>query len=293
MKAPVRSTQDIGSLQRRQAMKEDILDRDMEENLTKRWAENRDHEARDILINAHQKLVMSMARKFQRVDTGPLFEDLYNEGMVGLMIAAEKFTPALGNRFATFAQWWVLTQMQEYSRANTTAVRIGKTRKEKSVYRAITQARRRFGENLGPEHRECIAKAYDMKISEVESLEAATGKRALSLDQGVSNGEEESMRFVDTIIDEHNTPELMINASMNVKVRQIMEESIDSLDDRFQAVVRERFLSDSSCTLRDLAVKMNISAERVRQIEREALSILRRKMVEKGLTAQDLLDSHK
>ena len=277
---------EVDVVMRNAAMEAPILDRETEAALARAWRDKRCVRSRDRLVCAHQKLVMGMARKFERL--GVSFIDLYNEGVLALLVACDKYDPDTGNRFATYSQWWVLTHMQEYVQREMSPVRVGKTRKEKALFRAIQRARRRHGPVLLPEHRERIAKAFGVTPDEVQSIEAATGLRALSLNQ-VMGGDEDGAEFIENLVDETQAPERMLALPMDATQRRVVEGALEELDERERTVIRERFLMKSQKTLRELAQRLDISAERVRQVEREALARLRRILDQRGLCAEDLL----
>lgn len=282
----MKNERDIESIIRGQAMDASMLDREEEIALVNAWHQDRDEESRDKLIEAHQKLVMGMARKFERFNVP--FSDLFNEGMIGLMVACEKFVPEKGNRFATYAQWWVLTYLQEAVQRDTCPVRIGKTRKEKAVFRALVRARKRYGQDLSQEVREKIAGAFEIDLAEVDTIDAATGIKSLSLNQSVG-GEEEGMEFIDIIADETQGAEAMLKSTLEDKQKHLLGEVLMLLDERERLVIKARFLDDGNKTLRDLAEELNISAERVRQIEREGLHSLRRFINRQGYNSDDLV----
>ena len=264
-----------------------LLEREEELNLARAWRYQGDKAARDRLINAHQKLVMGMARKFERFNV-PL-ADLFNEGMIALMVACQKYDPESGNRFATYAQWWVLTYLQEFVQRDTCPVRLGKTRIEKAVFRALARARRKYGPNLDDNVKEQIAKAFDITFEDVVNIEAATGIRTLSLNQSVSSEEEGGVEFIDTLADETQTPDTIIKGTLERTQLRIIKDILDQLDARETAVITHRFLSETPKTLRELAAELDISAERVRQIERETLLRMRRLIERAGLRADDLI----
>jgi RNA polymerase sigma-32 factor len=271
---------------RDQAMETPILERERELMLARAWKESADMKSRDELVNAHRKLVMGMARRFER--GGVQLADLMNEGMLALMVACDKFNPDSGYRFATYAQWWVLTFLQEAVQRDASPVRIGKTRMEKAVFRALTRARRRFGPDLGDDVKEVIAASFGIRFDEVSNIDAATGLRTLSLNQTVT-GDEDGIEFIDTLVDETQGVEKAMESTLTrAQIREIGEVMV-GLGARETTVIRERFLSDDPKTLRELAEQLDISAERVRQIERETLSNLRRLLEDRGLRKEDII----
>jgi RNA polymerase sigma-32 factor len=277
---------DIAVEIRSQAMKEDLLGREEEVALARAWRERGDKDARDRLIRSHQKLVIGMARRFERL--GVPIADLFNEGIIALIIAANKFDPESGNRFATYAQWWVLTYLQEFVQQNTTPVRLGRTRTEKAVFRAIGKARKGSGPALDAEAREKIAKDFNISIDTVYRIEAATMVKGLSLNQPVSP-DESNIEYIDIIPDENEGVEKIIERDLVRARAEVISRILEQLDEREARVINERFLADDPKTLRELASDLGISAERVRQIERETLHRMRRLIERAGLTADDLI----
>ena len=277
---------DIASEIRGQAMRESLLGREEEVDLAVAWRDRQCQVSRDRLIRSHQKLIIGMARRFERL--GVPFEDLFDEGILALIVAANKFDPDSGNRFATYAQWWVLTYLQEYVQNNTTPVRLGRTRVEKAVFRAITRSRRRLGNALDNDARETIATEFGVSFEFVCRIEAATSSRIVSLNQRIST-DEDSAEFIDILQDESEGPQKVMERDLERAQERVIGEILEQLDDREARVIKERFLAESPKTLRELASDLGISAERVRQVEREALERMRRLIERSGHKSIDLI----
>lgn len=271
---------------RAQAMETGLLERDEEMSLARAWRDHGDRAARDRLVLAHQKLVVGMARRFERHNVP--FDDLFSEGVVALMVAADKFDPDTGNRFATYAQWWVLTYLQEYVQRDICPVRIGRTRREKTIVRELARERRRQSLGIDDEARARIAGSAGVPVQDVHLVEAALASRALSLNHAM--GEGEASEFIDQLADDSEGEVKMIGLHLEGAQARVVAELLEQLDDERQRyVIRERHLSDTPRTLRELAADLKLSSERVRQIEAEALQRLRRMLRRNGYRARDLI----
>jgi RNA polymerase sigma-32 factor len=272
---------------RAQAMHTELLTREEEVRLARAWIGSADRKARDTLVLAHQKLVLGMVRKFER--HGIPFDDLFDEGVFALMIAVDKFDPETGNRFATYAQWWVLTYLQEFVQREICPVRIGRTRREKTIVRELAKARRKHGSVIDETVRGTIAANVGVGIHDVHLIEAALASRSLSLNHTVGGEGEGHLEFVDQLADEDEGEEKVLKGHLDAAQIRVIDEILLQLDDRGRFIIKERHLSETPRTLRELADELQLSSERVRQIELESIQRLKRALLRAGYKARDLI----
>lgn len=285
-----RGHQDIESVVRAQAHKTDILSAEEERELILAWHERRDMAARDKLILAHLKCVLGIARRFQRSNVS--IADLIHEGVIGLIVACDKFEADRKNRFSTYAQWWVMTTLQEYMDKSVAPVKMGKTRIEKAAFSLLNKAKRRYGAPLSTGIRESIAEKLGIEYADLVKIESSMDLRSFSLNQTMGD-DEGGETFLDSLVDEAAGPRTVYAQSLAAAHSRHIEEVLPRLEWRQQLVIRRRFMTEPTATLKELADELNISPERVRQIQMEGMIEMRRHFETAGLLANDLFgDEH-
>ncbi|MEZ5826024.1 MAG: RNA polymerase factor sigma-32 [Geminicoccaceae bacterium] len=256
----------------RQSMAAPMLDMERERELARAWRDNRDSRALDELIGAYMRLVIAQANRFRHY--GLPLGDLRQEGVVGLIQAADRFDPERGLRFSTYAGWWVRSAMQEFVLRNWSIVRLGSSATQKSLFFRLRRLRARIragdDELADGEVREGIARALSVRIEDVERMEKQIDGRDRSLNMPLAEGSDES--FEDRLEDEGPDPETLAEQSVDGRKRRIwLSQSIAELNERERTIIRERRLREDGRTLEELGRWFGISKERVRQIEQRAL----------------------
>lgn len=246
-------------------------------SLSKKIA-NKDKEAKDLLITSNLRLVVSIAKRFSK--SGVELQDLVQEGNLGLMKASEKFDYKKGCRFSTYATIWIMQSITRAIADKARTIRIPVHMIEK--INKLNKARKNIEENKN-------AKASTMELAEYLGITKQQvndlikyENRTISLDTPV--GEQENICIKDYVIDENAKSPL--DAVEEEFDKKIIKNMLSTLPERekYVLMLRYGFYNNKEHTLEEIGKKLNVTRERIRQIEKRALSRL-----EKG-TAFTLLD---
>ncbi len=256
-----------------------VLSRERETELAQRYHATEDLAAARELVLSHLRFVAHIARGY--TGYGLPIGDLIQEGNVGLMRAVKRFDPTMGVRLVSFAVHWIRAEIHEYVLRNWRLVKVATTKSQRKLFFNL----RRFKKNLGwLSDAETKAVAEDLGVSphEVTEMEKRLTSRDLSFDPAPDADEE----------DGHYSPVAYLtqadaDPSVLVEREQFEDDTTErltvaltQLDERSQHIVRTRWMNDDKATLHDLADKYGVSAERIRQIETNAIKKLRSLIVE-------------
>jgi len=263
----------------RHAMAKPLLERQEEQDLAIRWRDGGDEKALHALTQAYMRLVIAVASKFRKY--GLPFADLVQEGNVGLMQAAARFEPEREVRFSTYASWWIRASIQDYVLRNWSIVRTGTTSAQKTLFFNLRRVRAMIndisGGDISPENRKKAAKALRVPEKDVDTMAARLAASDRSLNAPFT--EDGDGEWQDLLEDDRPVPEEAVMRSYDAEKRgKWLYQSMESLTDREQLIIRERKLGEDIVTLEALGVRLGISKERVRQIEHQALTKLKKSL---------------
>lgn len=260
----------------RSAMSTPLLTREREMHLARAWRDEEDEAALHELITAYGRLVASMGLKFRNY--GLPLADLIQEGNVGLMQAASRFEPEREIRFSTYASWWVRSAMQDYILRNWSIVRTGTTSSQKSLFFNLRRLRARIegktGAVLDEKGRQAIATELKVPKRDVDGMSARLAASDQSLNAPI--GEEGDLSWQDYLVDERPNPEAATIESKDGETRATwIKDALAELPQREARIIRARLLQEDTLTLEALGSELGVSKERVRQLEKRALTKLR------------------
>jgi RNA polymerase sigma-32 factor len=235
------------------------------------------------MVTSHLRLVAKIAMGYRGY--GLPMGEVISEGNVGLMQAVKKFDPDKGFRLATYAMWWIRAAIQEYILRSWSLVKLGTTAAQKKLFFNL---RRLKGEiqaleegDLRPENVKEISTRLGVTEEEVTSMNrrmSAGGDASLNAPIG---GTEDGGEWQDWLSDDKpGQAETFADRDEFSARMELLEEAMESLNDRERHIITERRLKDEPTTLEDLSVEYNVSRERIRQIEVRAFEKLQNAMRE-------------
>ncbi|MCK9229829.1 MAG: RNA polymerase factor sigma-32 [Syntrophales bacterium] len=250
-----------------------ILDPEEEFNLAVRFRKYGDMEAAERLVTSNLRFVVKIAHEYKNYRVRLL--DLIQEGNIGLMHAVKKFDPYKGYRLISYAVWWIRAYMQNYIIKSWSLVKIGTTQAQRKLFFKLNQVKRNL-ERLSrenPDFREA-AELLNVKESEVAEMDLRLSNRDVSLDASL-DGDGESL-FIDQLMDTGSSQEdLLIRKEERALVKKNIAGALANLNERESYIIRNRIMVDEPKTLQEIGDTFNITRERARQIEKEALKKMR------------------
>lgn len=271
-----------------------MLEADEEYTLAKSWKEQGDREAAHKLVTSHLRLVAKIAMGYRGY--GLPLSELISEGNVGMMQAVKKFDPDRGFRLATYAMWWIKASIQEYVLHSWSLVKIGTTVAQKKLFFNLKRLKGDLKAiddgDLHPDDVREIATQLDVSEQEVINMNRRLAGHDHSLNAPMRMDGEESGEWQDILVDENQKSQEYVIAKDDEDTKRLalLNEALNTLNDRERAIFEERRLLDDPKTLDELSQKYDISRERIRQIENRALEKITL-IIEKRAMEQRLLPS--
>ena len=253
-----------------------LLSLEREKELASRLQKNQDLEAARELILSHLRVVVSISRQY--LNYGLSQGDLIQEGNIGLMKAVKRFDPSRGVRLFSFAIHWIKAEINEFVLKNWKIVKIATTKAQRKLFFNLRGLKNKLGADINLNHDEAQTIADTLNVTRDEVFEM--NNRFVCTDaplEGMSN----STGPIDFLTSENSDPALLVadNQESSYEVN-LLRSAIHNLDERSKIIISERWLKNEegrkSKTLKELANELGISAERVRQLESDALRNLKK-----------------
>ena len=250
-----------------------VLTPDEERRLAERLRDQGDMEAARRLVLSHLRFVIRIARGY--LGYGLPLPDLIQEGSVGLMKAVRRFEPDMGVRLVSFAVHWIRAEIHEYILRNWRIVKVATTKAQRKLFFNLRSAKKRLGWFTRAEV-EGVAQDLGVKPETVLEMESRLANQDLAFD-GNDSDDDEGLSAPSTYLpDMRMEPASMIEREDTVADRrERLLSALDGLDERSKTILRERWLTEKKQTLHELAQQFGVSAERIRQIEKNAMKKMR------------------
>ena len=254
-----------------------ILTQEEETAFARRLRDEQDVEAARQLVLSHLRVVVSIARGY--LGYGLPHADLIQEGNVGLMKAVRRFDPDRGVRLVSFAVHWIRAEIHEYILKNWRMVKVATTKAQRKLFFNLRSLKRSHA-TMTPQEVDAVARQLNVKSEDVVEMETRMGGHDIALEP-LSDDDEDGFSPIGYLTDAEDEPARVLEHEQSERARSKgLESALTSLDARSRRIIEARWLrEDDSATLHDLADEFGVSAERIRQIEGQAMKKIRGLMV--------------
>jgi RNA polymerase sigma-32 factor len=252
-----------------------MLDAEQEKALASRLQEHGDLEAAKKLIVSHLRFVAHIAKSYSGY--GLPQADLIQEGNIGLMKAVKRFNPEVGVRLVSFAVHWIKAEIHEYVLKNWRIVKVATTKAQRKLFFNLRKNKKRLGW-FNQDEVTTVANELGVSEKEVREMESRMSGQDMGFDLSADESDDaptSSFSPVQYLTDQSSDlAESVEQAQWQEQSQNRLFSALKTLDERSQDIVAARWLADEKATLQDLAAKYNVSAERVRQLEKSAMKKL-------------------
>ncbi|RZO20110.1 MAG: RNA polymerase sigma factor RpoH [SAR92 clade bacterium] len=251
-----------------------ILSLDEEKSLGEALYYEDDLDAARKLVMSHLRFVVHIARSYNGY--GLPLADLIQEGNVGLMKAVRRFNPEKGVRVVSFAVHWIKAEIHEFILRNWRIVKIATTKSQRKLFFNLRSAKKEL-QWLSADEAKAVAEDLGVEVKDVMEMEMRLTSRDATFD-APADDDEEGVAYSPSLYLESkgaDPAELIENNDFEDDNNSRLAEAVKSLDDRSQSILQRRWLDDKKATLHQLADEYGVSAERIRQLEKNAMKKVR------------------
>ena len=251
-----------------------VLSADDEQRLAEQLYYEQDLDAARNLVLAHLRFVVHIARSY--TGYGLPLGDLVQEGNVGLMKAVKRFDPTKGVRLVSFAVHWIKAEIHEYVIKNWRIVKVATTKAQRKLFFNLRGQKKRLG-RLTMEEAQRVADDLGVTATQVKEMEGRLGAYDASFD-GPTNDDDDSTVVSPAAYlhsDNSDPADLLAEQDKQQRESRQLSSALMALDERSRDILERRWLADQKSTLQELADEYGVSAERIRQLENNAIKKLR------------------
>jgi RNA polymerase sigma-32 factor len=248
-----------------------MLTAEEEYELATRLQEHSDLNAARRLVLSHLRFVIHVARGYSGY--GLPQGDLIQEGNIGLMKAVKRFDPTMNVRLVSFAVHWIRAEIHEYILRNWRIVKLATTKAQRKLFFNLRKSKKRLGW-FSPEEVKAVARDLNVEPETVLEMEKRMSSQDTSFDALSDSNDDDDFSPAPAgyLQDLSHEPSLQLeNSDWDEHNNNRLQNALETLDERSQDIVKQRWLTDKKSTLHELADKYNVSAERIRQLESNAM----------------------
>jgi RNA polymerase sigma-32 factor len=251
-----------------------ILNAEEEKTLAERLFFDNDLEAARQLVMSHMRFVVHIARSYQGY--GLPLGDLIQEGNVGLMKAVKRFDPTMGVRLVSFAVHWIKAEMHEFILKNWRIVKVATTKAQRKLFFNLRSHKKGLGW-MNNDEVNAIAEDLGVDAATVRQMEGRMAATDMAFDAPSDADDDAAVMAPSMFLEDHSAdPALMLeHQNYEENTNQQLAEAMSELDERARDILAQRWLVEEKATLHELAAKYEVSAERIRQIEKNAMKKLK------------------
>jgi len=256
-----------------------VLSADEERELAERLHYDGDVDAARTLVLSHLRFVIHIARSYSGYGLNQ--SDLIQEGNVGLMKAVKRFNPEYGVRLVSFAVHWIKAEIHEFILRNWRIVKVATTKAQRKLFFNLRSQKKRLAW-LNQDELNAVAKDLGVEPRVVREMEGRLASQDTAFDGPQDDDDDNAYQAPAYYLeDKRGDPATQLEQSdWTEDANGRLMEALGSLDERSQDILRERWLTESKSTLHELADKYGVSAERIRQLEKNAMKKIRARMAE-------------
>ena len=251
-----------------------LLTPEQERELAESLYYEQDLEAARQMVLAHLRFVVHIARSYSGY--GLAQADLIQEGNVGLMKAVKRFNPEMGVRLVSFAVHWIKAEIHEFILRNWRIVKVATTKAQRKLFFNLRSQKKRLAWlNNDEVHR--VAESLGVEPREVREMESRLTGHDMAFDPAAEADDDSAFQSPANYLEDHryDPARQLEDADWTDNSTSNLHEALEVLDERSRDILYQRWLAEEKATLHDLAQKYNVSAERIRQLEKSAMNKLK------------------
>ncbi len=253
-----------------------MLSAEEEVALAERLQRHNDLAAARQLVLSHLRFVVHIARGYSGY--GLALADLIQEGNIGLMKAVKRFDPSMKVRLVSYAVHWIRAEIHEFILRNWRIVKVATTKAQRKLFFNLRSAKQRLGW-FSKEEVDAVARDLGVSAATVLEMESRLSGQDVSFDPHPDSGDDEQAAPVVYLQDLRMDPATQLeNADTRQRSAELLRDALGQLDQRSREIVQRRWLDESKTTLQELADRYQVSAERIRQLEMNAMKKLKHAM---------------
>jgi len=250
-----------------------VLSQDEEQALSRRYNEQEDLESARKLVMSHLRFVVHVARGYSGY--GLQIADLIQEGNIGLMKAVKRFDPDQGVRLVSFAVHWIRAEMHEFILRNWRIVKVATTKAQRKLFFNLRKSKKRLGW-MNAEEVRTVAKDLGVPEATVREMESRLSGRDIGFEAPADAEDDAKPAPEAFLIDDSADPyDNVADADQADNQLDTLSAALKNLDERSRDIIQRRWLNEDKATLQDLADEYGVSAERIRQVEANAMKKMR------------------